>query len=1217
MNSDSGFADIVLHYKNREKKRMNQKVRHTLLLITFTLGVAWCSQAFGQVLKGSISGTVVDPQGAVVSGAQVKATHIETGEVRSSTSDSAGLFRFNLVPIGTYKIEISNPGFKSLIQNNVGVAAGVDTGLGSVKLTVGGTTETLEVTAAAPLVESTQAQVSNTFSGVTLRQFAGIQENEGLDRLALFVPGVANTRDLNQFSNTNGVGFSNDGLRGRFNDQEVDGQNNNDNSIGGPALFVTDPNFVQQYVIISNNYGPEYGRNAGTVVNIITPSGTNNWHGSIYGDENNSFLNALQAFQKARGLTGPPRANTEFSGGTIGGPIAKNKLFLFSGLDDQIISGSNVASSGQLTPTPLGLTQLAACPGIDPAALNALNTIGPYAIGGGNPTPIASTIQVQPITTASATCNIQFAGVSRGPYATPAHAWNWVEKADIQLGQDSITGRYIFNRNNVFDRNSSAAAGTLFNQIALSQAGLLGWTHNFGARMVNELKFGYDRLNVQFGGDQIGNPFTPSAGNLLNASTFVAIGGNSLSFGDAPNLPEGRIVNTWQGQDNWNYVVGKHTFKAGANWTYEQSPNIFLPFVNGEYAFNSWNDYLLNNTLFSAAIQGPETGFKEYDTFLYAGDDWKISQNLTLNLGLTWSYYGNPASIFNQLSTARESNPATQIWQPVDPANGNAPIPLSTRTVPKTNAYTGAFGPGIGFAYSPQWGGFMTGNGKTVIRGGYRLVYDPPFYNIFSNVATNPPYVNFPVSNLPIPAVPTGPNVRAEFQAAGLFNPGQAQIFQQGAFQIPSNLGPDMVHTWSLGIQREITRNSAIEARYVGNAARHLYQTINANPFITDLQAAFPSQVPAGLTGCSAANAVDPISIGRPNCSLGTIQEDVNSGFSNYQAAQFQFRANNMKGGLTLITNYTWSRNLDNATDVFSTANSAGLPGAGSTNPFSQNPANFLGSEYSISGLNVPNVWSIEFVEQLPFFKGQHGFMGHLLGGWSFAADYILASGQPFTAIQTRGEAEFGSLRNFPGGGDFFDANFLGNESILPSDNSRPFIGSMSAPATQVGIFAGDLCSSLFVSASRRHAGPNQAPVCQISPTQLVSLNAFNSSKAGLLPGLAAVDVTNSQVRYIINSRFSQQVFGTPFGNAARNLGTDAIQNLSNFSIFKNIKLGERAAFEFHMTMNNVFNHYNFTSIDPRVEDAGLNPVGGVGFGVPSAQNAAARTIFVGGKIIF
>ena len=172
--------------------------------------------------------------------------------------------------------------------------------MGAIKLTVGETNTTVEVTADAPLIETNNAQVTNTFSGTTLTTFAGIQENQGLDNLALFVPGVVSVRD-NGFSNTNGGGgFSSNGLRGRNNDQQIDGQNNNDNSVGGPAFSSAIPNSLQQYVLVTNQFGPEYGRNAGSVVNIITKSGGNAWHGSIYGNENNSILNSLNNFQKQR-----------------------------------------------------------------------------------------------------------------------------------------------------------------------------------------------------------------------------------------------------------------------------------------------------------------------------------------------------------------------------------------------------------------------------------------------------------------------------------------------------------------------------------------------------------------------------------------------------------------------------------------------------------------------------------------------------------------------------------------------------------------------------------------------------------------------------------------------------------------------------------------------------------------------------------------------------
>src|SRR5260370_31196041 len=180
----------------------------------------------------------MDPQGAVLSGASIQARNTETGLVFTATSDKAGLYRLNLLPVGTYSVEITAAGFSKAENKSIGVTAGSDTSMGSVRLTVGESSTTVEVTAEKPLVESSEAQVTNTFTGTALNTFAGIQENQGLDRLALFVPGVVNSRQ-NNFSNTNGgVGFSVGGIRGRNNDQEIDGQNNNDNSVGGPSLQV-------------------------------------------------------------------------------------------------------------------------------------------------------------------------------------------------------------------------------------------------------------------------------------------------------------------------------------------------------------------------------------------------------------------------------------------------------------------------------------------------------------------------------------------------------------------------------------------------------------------------------------------------------------------------------------------------------------------------------------------------------------------------------------------------------------------------------------------------------------------------------------------------------------------------------------------------------------------------------------------------------------------
>ena len=1166
---------------------MNRRLHSSLAFITTCLLLLWCIPSMGQVLKGSISGTVEDPQGAVVAGAQVKATNTATGVVLTTTSDNAGLFRFNLIPTGEYKVEVSAQGFQTAAQGNILVAAGRDSGLGGIKLSVGETSTTIEVSATAPLIESSQAQVTNTFSGTVLTGFAGIQENQGLDNLALFVPGVVSARDQN-FSNTNGGGgFSVNGIRGRNNDQEIDGQNNNDNSVAGPALFVGDPEFVAQYVIVTNNFGPEYGRNAGSVVNLITKSGSNAWHGSIYANENNSILNSMTAAQNANGLKEPPRANDEFGGFTIGGPLVKNKAFFFGGFDQEILSSGTLYSTGALTPTPNGLATLAGCfpsgPGAN--AVAALSKFGPYGISAGNPTPGNLTTQ-----TVGGCAGVELGTVSR-VLPTPFHGFNWVTKQDVNLGSsDVLSARYIFNRGNFFNTNDNGAAGYVVNVPALSQAILLSETHNITNRMVNEARVGFDRLNVQFGGNTIGTE--PTTGNILNAVSDVLFQDPGiLGFGVNAGLPQGRVVNTWQAQDNWNYAVGKHTFKAGVNWTRQQSPNIFLPFINGGYLFNTLDDFVNNNPLVDIITAGnPELGLKENDTFVYFGDDWKIGRNLTLNLGVTYSYYGAPYNQLHDLGVAQQQGPSP-LW--------DTTLPLSATTPASVAAFKKGIGPSFGFAYSPQWGGFLTGNGKTVIRGGYRLSYDPSFYNILlNNYGSAPSTLQAVIPGTliggdpatQIPAVPTGPNTRAALLPliSGL---GPLDPRDLGEVTVSPNFRPDQVQSWSLGIEREVTNNAAVEVRYVGNHGSQLFQSVNANPFIGDLAAQFPNLVPAGITPCPASQAFDANAIGRVNCNQGVLLSRNNSGFSNYQAVQAEFRANNLFKQMTVRTSYTHSKTLDNVSEIFGTF------GGGTTFSLAQNPLNTNSAEYSFSGLDFPNTFTTTVVENLPFFKEQHGLFGHLLGGWSMSGSYIWESGQGFTpeTVALAGTAP----------GDFFDSAFLNqfNSGLFPA---RPFLGNLSAPVDSVGVFCGDAL------------GASGCANAGVAATQLISLNALNNQNSQV------VSVTNSQVRYIANTGIAEGIFGTPFGNAPRNIGRDAPLNFLNASVTKNVKFNERSSFEFRFTALNALNHANFVSVNPFIENAGTGLFGNAfalpqltSTSIPGSNLAASRRLYVGATFRF
>jgi Carboxypeptidase regulatory-like domain len=1141
-----------------------------------------------QLVKGSISGTVTDSTGAVISTAQVVATNTATGQVASTTTDSSGLFKLALLPVGNYTLKVSKTGFRTTAVGAVTVAAGADTGEGTIRLEVGGTSETVEVSAATPLVESTQAQVSDTFSTTQLQNIPGVQENEGLDNLALLLPGVSASRDLG-YSNSNGVDFAVNGIRGRNNDQQIDGQNNNDNSVGGPGVFMSDPYWVDNYQVTTDNFGPEYGRNSGSVINVVTKSGTNTWHGDFYGTESNATLDSLTNVQKQfEGLTKVPHFNEEFSGITMGGPIVKNKVFVFGGFDNDLEPSGTIYSSGLLTPTPTGLTQMASCytSAASQQSLAALNAFGPYGVKGGNPTPSGTpqTVLLSGIDPAtvdpttgmgsffpgfvsndpSGECAVEMAGVQRS-LSNSFHGYGAIGRVDVVGDKNTFSGRYIWQKQTFLNFDEGQAAqGYPISVPSVGQQGYLSWTRKISDRMLNELRVNYGRVNVQFGTNSLNT--VPSQSDLTNALTNVGFADTTLlGYGPGTSFPQGRIVNTYQLQDNWTFVSGRNQLKAGVNFTYQRSPNHFLPDSNGSYVFDDWNAYAGNEPDYVNIAEGnPLLDFREKDTFLYFGDDLKATSHLTLNLGITWSYYGQPANLFHKNDVAQQTS-SNPFWNPN--------LPLSITTYPEIPAPKNSWGPSIGFAWNPS-GGWLLGENKTVIRGGYRLAYDPPFYNIYLNMATYAPQAlaTTAVSPGPMPGDPTGPNVRTALAAYLPFGVQDPRSVSQTS--ITPNFGPDRVHSWSLGIQRELGAHAAAEVRYVGNHGENLFQSIDGNPYIQGLADGIaagvfnPSVLPAGVTPCPAADAVVPSATGRVNCNEGKVRERTNTAYSNYNALQAEFRTNNLFNQLTLKTNYTFSKTLSNADEIFGTFSGGG------TYAFSQNPLDYEGQEYGISGLDFPHSWTLSFYENLPFFRAQHGIIGHILGGWNLAGSYILQSGQPYTPVQFY-------FNTFAGGFNTTDTSF--DETFNGSyETLRPFQGNASAPVTSIGVYAGDAC------------GFWGGPACAAAPDTLLDFTALNQSG-----GATANTVTNSQVHFIANGPEADSIYGTPWGTAARNSLRDYSTNTANFQIGKNFKIGERVNLNWHVSFINVFNHFNFDSVDPILEDAGDNAEED-GFGIPS-----------------
>jgi Carboxypeptidase regulatory-like domain len=1156
--------------------------------MAFLLGPA-NDRVVAQIVKGSISGSVVDQTGGAVPDAQAEVTSAETGTVYNATTNAAGEFRVPFLAVGSYNVQVSKTGFRKLAVDNVQVNSAADTFVGTLKMEVGQVTTTVEVSSAPPLIQTTQSQISNAVTGQMLQTFPGIGENQGLDFLALQMPGVVMTRD-NSFSNSNGIDFGVNGIRGRNNDQQIDGQNNNDNSVAGPYIFLGDTNFVQEYQITTNNFGPEYGRNAGSVVNILTKSGTNNWHGSIYGTEGNSALNTLSNTQIAfNGLTSVPHFNDEFAGATIGGPLIKDKAFVFGGFSQELVTGEKtVYSTGNLTPTPAGLGQLAACYP-NSTSVQALTKYGPYGVGAGDPTPLPGSETTKTLTGASTpdgNCDVDFGGVQR-TLSTGNHQYNAVLRFDVDGTKDRVYGRWIYQWLNFFNAEFTspyAAAGYPTNIPSLGTDWGLDWTHNFGAAMVNELRLSYGRETAEFGGNSIGNTIPPDTA-LTTGLANVFLPSGYLSFGPPDNAPQGRIVNTYQIQDNWTDIKGRHTLKAGINYTYQRSPNMFLPYANGRYSYSSMSDFAANiPSSVSIASGNPSLDFREHDFFTYFGDDFKVKPNLTLNLGLTWSYFGQPANLFHQndMKLQSSSNP---LWNPA--------LPASVTIFPQLPSVKSSFGPSIGFAYSPRWGGKWTAGqqGKTVIRGGYRLAYDPPFYNIYLNIASSSPQVllqtlqGAAAAAAPMPSAPFGPAVRTQLAPVLTYGVYDPRSFNQTG--LTPHFGPDHVQSWSFGIQRELTPHAVFEARYVGNNGGSLFQSINLNPDLSGVEASFPSQIPSGVTPCPASQAVVPTAVGRINCDLGVFRQRTNTAYSNYNGLQLEFRATNLANQLTLRSAYTWSHTLDNVSEIFGTF------AGGNSLAFAQDPLNYRAAEYGNSGLNIPQNWTLGYTWNIPAFRSQGGALGHILGGWGMAGSYIISSGQPYSPIQF--------ALNYGAGGAIddvaFNTAFAGTYDVL-----RPYVSNPSAPVSTVGIFAADACN---------YAGVG----CSLPAGQLLNWNLVNTTGA-------VQTVSNQAVRFIVNAPEANTLFGNPYGTAARNSLRDYQTNIANVTFFKENKLGERINLRFDISFINVFNHPNFFSVDPFIDDAGYTSYT-TGFGIPSLFDGAVppylgqRQIHFGLRITF
>jgi outer membrane receptor protein involved in Fe transport len=1101
------------------------------------------------ITTGSISGTVADSTGAVISGSTITATAKATNIALKATSGGDGSFSFKDVPIGTYTVVISANGFAGLTLNNIEVASSREQALGTEQLSLGGTEAVVEVSAAQNILETSQSQVTTTFDS---EQLTNLPTAGGFDELALLIPGVVDTHE-DDFSNSNGANFSVNGERGRANNFEIDGQANNDTTISGPQVFFGNDEAIAEIQVITNSFSAQYGRNAGSVVNYITKSGTNAFHGSAVYKYSGDFTSSLaQGVSKGEqfGFCGPgqtpaadgcaatvvPRYVDNFYGGTLGGPILKNKLFGFGSTywDRETEYGGLVTSGGALFPTTAGLTQLASAYAGNPSVA-ILQQLNPYAVTAGNPR------QIGPVT------NETIPGAGVVPFAQFGRQVPFLSTDQEDLGRidwqatpkDRIYLRYYYQFFPTSPDGATANGGYV-NVKGVTHSVGADETHTFGPHWVDQLRYSFQQSTIAFQGGGFPNCGITSFSSCPTDFNPVTLpDGSTLSgLGNPDNVPTGRVVKVGQVQNNANWTVGHHGITFGGELLYENAPNVFLPGVMGLFTYDTLTDFIAggcpNGACSVTVAKGnPSIPFIEKDIGLYFQDDWKVSPSVTLNLGLRWEFFGQPINYFHNQSVAAQTG-NDPLW--------STSLPLSETTVPAINNYYKNFEPRIGFAYNPAF------NKKLVVRGAYAINADPEFQNIGLNVAGSAPLVTLGALTCgagTVNCIPTGGATFATVQlqlAPQLPTGGNPGLDSEDV--APTNFRNPVGQTYTLGVQYQLHNAAVLELRYVGNHTSGQFQSLDANPYLATVAGAFPNIVtPASL--CSAANStLGGSDVGFQHCGNTSVVEVENTAFSQYQSLQTNLTTRSFHG-ITANFAYTWSHNIDNTSEIYSTGS------GGNTISIAQNPFNTDIGERGNSALDFPSTSSISFTYKLPDLHRGNALFSRLTDGWQANTIWIYDSGQLYTDFQgiSNGSPQINpdDVRTSESYSDIpFEENFLG------VDVARPILSNPKAPVGTLGIYT----DTTITPATATTPAVFSAPV-------------FEDFKTG-------APISPSAVRFIANNQLAANLLNNPYPGSTRNILRGDTFNNVDFSVFKNTKISERVTFRLEVDAYNLLNRAYF-----------------------------------------
>jgi hypothetical protein len=932
-----------------------------------------------QVNTADILGTVSDAGGAVLPNAKVTVQNIATNETRTATTSAEGEYVFNLLPSGQYTITVEAPSFKKSTVN-LTVSAG-DRARANVVLQVGDVTQVVEVQAQSPALQSDSATLSTVLASQSVQDLP--LNGRNYVTLVQSTVGVAagpsnsilsGTRPDERRQTANVIA---NGQNEVFNNQMIDGMDNNERE-QFTILIRPSIDMIQEVKVDTNSYPAEVGRAGGAVVNLLTKSGTNEFHGGLYEYLRNDKLNANDFFSNLTGVPRPEYRQNQF-GGSVGGPIRKDKTFFFVDTEAlRIVQGVPTGliftptlfeeqNPGNFTDQPGGINIPASK--LDPVALKywklfpAPNAGPPGFLGANYNNNVTKTYNS---TTYDARIDHRFSD------------------------RDSIFARFSYNPtfnsqpalfpNAMVDGQTLSAGGGIYPgpSEADSQGYMASYVHVFSPTMVMELKAAYTRLWLYTSApnqgtnasQKLGMPNTDVSSQISGLATIDIVPmravGSSFTLGDDRYVPIFDVNNVFQEQGSLAWTRGTHNIKFGAGMIRRQVNYYQNTFGLGYFRFTQSELVDLENFVqgqpdeIQRQVNPKRQYFRFWEPDIFVQDDWRAKPWLTLNIGLRWDH-------FSPITAAQgeRSNFDPVLAAACTPSNCDPFIVGATAGV---KSYWTNFEPRFGFAVTPRKG--------LVVRGGFGMSRFAQDYASGSMNLYNPPFIPltldcFPVTGTGASACPAGSGKLSQ-GAPSVTVPAFNNLFPGTVYGHAVDYPQSYIMQWNLTVQKQVGAN-VFSVGYVGQVARHLQYAPNIN---------VPPPSPNGLT-----NYYPRVFAGvMPN--LAAINYYTATGASEYNAAQFSFERRYAKG-LTANANYTFARNLTNISD-------GGTTGAATVGAILPNNRAY---DWGNSDIGIKHRISFRLNYELPFGKSGSRMAKLAIGGWQANLLAFYQSGVPFTVL--------------------------------------------------------------------------------------------------------------------------------------------------------------------------------------------------------------------------